>query len=117
MTSDFKYKWFGTFQRKTMKKNILVRSRTFWIALERSFEIPVFVCKQSEFRLFLIVVERSETFQNILERSLAFQNVLFHCYLQTFQGQLIGDSLERSGTFHIQIFLLEQSQSKNRSYR
>ena len=70
ITSDFKYKWFGTFQRKTMKKNVLVRSRTFWIVLERSFEIRVYVCKQ-EFRLFLIV-------QNLPERSLSFQNVLLH---------------------------------------
>ena len=45
-----------TFQRKTMKKNVLVRSRTFWIALERSYDIHVFVCKQGgEFRSFLIV--------------------------------------------------------------
>ena len=65
-----------------MKKNVLVRSRTFWIVLERSFEICVYVCKQGEFRSFLIV-----------------WNVLFHCYLQTFQGQSIGNHLERTRTF------------------
>ena len=56
ITSDFKYRWFGTLQRKIMKKNVLLRSGTFWIASESSFEIRVFVCKQSEFRLFLIAV-------------------------------------------------------------
>ena len=65
ITSDFKYKWFGTFQRKTMKKNVLVRSRTFWIVLVRSFEICVFVYKQGDFRWFLIV-------RNVLESTISF---------------------------------------------
>ena len=50
--------------------------RTFWVALERSFEIRIFVCKQGEFRSFLIVwnvPERSRAFtRNVRERTRSF---------------------------------------------